>query len=332
MGPPKLAIVVIGRNEGADLRRCLVSALRQCRQTVYVDSGSVDGSPQLARSLGVDVVELSSDQPYTAARARNEGLALLLRSNPSLEMVQFLDGDCELAEGWIDFAAAELEKAPELAAVGGQRRERFPDATFFNRLCDLDWNAPTGEVARVGGDAMIRVRAFRQVGGFNPALIAGEEPELSLRMRQNAWKILCVRRDMSLHDARMTSFRQLWRRMLRSGHAYAEVAWMHRHESERYWVRECLSIWLWGAVVPMSAIAVAFSAGAKASLIVLLLYPLLVLRIYVRMRGRRLPARNALLYGCYCMLVKFPQLLGQVRFVAGKCTGSPSSLIEYKSA
>jgi glycosyltransferase involved in cell wall biosynthesis len=39
-----VAIVVIGRNEGERLKRCLRAALAATATVVYVDSGSVDGS------------------------------------------------------------------------------------------------------------------------------------------------------------------------------------------------------------------------------------------------------------------------------------------------
>lgn len=46
-----LGVVVIGRNEGERLKRCLASLLGNVDQIVYVDSGSTDGSVQLAQGL-----------------------------------------------------------------------------------------------------------------------------------------------------------------------------------------------------------------------------------------------------------------------------------------
>jgi glycosyltransferase involved in cell wall biosynthesis len=43
-------------------------------QRVYVDSGSSDGSAQLALKDGVTVIELTVPPHFTAARARNAGL------------------------------------------------------------------------------------------------------------------------------------------------------------------------------------------------------------------------------------------------------------------
>ena len=77
---PELGVVVIGRNEGQRLARCLQSQAERTDSVVYVDSGSTDGSVALAQSLGVQVLALDPRTPFTAARARNEGFAALLRS------------------------------------------------------------------------------------------------------------------------------------------------------------------------------------------------------------------------------------------------------------
>src|SRR4051794_1024566 len=95
-GLARVGVVAIGRNEGDRLRRCLESLDPAARPTVYVDSGSADGSPDLARSLRADVVDLDLSVPFTAARARNAGLARLLEVAPGVEYVQFVDGDCEV--------------------------------------------------------------------------------------------------------------------------------------------------------------------------------------------------------------------------------------------
>jgi len=167
-------VIAIGRNEGERLRLCLASAFGAAERVIYVDSGSTDGSVELARKLGADVVNLDLRRPFTAARARNAGWQRLLESAPTVEAIQFVDGDCEIVAGWLERAAAELAANEKLAVVCGRRRERFPGASVYNRLCDMEWNLPSGDIGFCGGDAMMRVAALKQVGGYNPSLIAGE--------------------------------------------------------------------------------------------------------------------------------------------------------------
>jgi GT2 family glycosyltransferase len=328
----QIGLVAIGRNEGQRLGQCLVWASGKVARVVYVDSGSTDGSVELAASLGVDVVELDLSTPFTAARARNVGFARLLELSPDIEFVQFVDGDCEVVEGWIDRAYRELTASPDVAAVCGRRRERYPEATIYNQLCDIEWDTPIGETKACGGDSMMRATAFEQVEGFNPALIAGEEPELCLRLRQKGWKILRLDAEMTLHDAQMTSFAQWWKRAQRAGHAYAEGAWMHGSEPERHWVKETRSTWFWGLVLPVLALSMAWPTKGW-SLLACSAYLLATYRTYnYYAKQPNFTAKNAALYALSCVIAKFPQLQGQIQFHLRRLLGQRSKLIEYKTA
>src|SRR6056297_2264926 len=172
----RVGAVLIGRNEGARLVAALAAAAGQVGRIVYVDSGSTDGSVVEARAAGAVVVDLDLSIPFTAARARNEGLALLLADGP-LDHVQFIDGDCALQPGWIDTAQAFLDANPQVAVVHGRRREHAPGTSIYNQLCDWKYDVPPGPVKACGGNAMMRVAARQDGGGYNPGLIAGEEPE-----------------------------------------------------------------------------------------------------------------------------------------------------------
>ena len=68
-----VGVVIIGRNEGERLRRCLTSVVGRGLTVVYVDSNSTDGSAGLARAMGADVVELDMSRPFTMGRGRNVG-------------------------------------------------------------------------------------------------------------------------------------------------------------------------------------------------------------------------------------------------------------------
>lgn len=324
-----VGVVAIGRNEGDRLHQCLSSVVEQAAQVVYVDSGSTDGSVELARSLGAEVVALDLSIPFTAARARNAGFARLLELLPQAEFVQFVDGDCEIISGWLEQAAQALRDHPDWAVVCGRRRERFPDATLYNRLCDMEWNTPVGEAKACGGDALMRVAAVQQVGGYNPTLIAGEEPELCVRLRQQGWKIFRLDAEMTLHDANMTRFAQWWKRSKRAGHAYAEGSWLHGAPPERHWVKETRSIWLWGLGIPLGAIATA-PLTHGFSLLLLLGYPLMTYRIYRYFKQQGYKVSDALPYAVSCVLGKFPGLAGVLQFHVNRLLGRRNALIEYK--
>src|SRR5207249_2888192 len=159
--------------------------------------------------------------------------------------VQFVDGDCEVTAGWLDAAGLELDARPDVGVVCGRRRERHPERSVYNRLCDLEWNTSEGETDSCGGDALMCVTALHQVGGYDDGLIAGEEPELCARLRAAGWKVVRLPSEMTLHDAAMTRFGQWWRRAVRAGHAYAEVAIRHGRGGLQSWRRRVRSNWFW---------------------------------------------------------------------------------------
>ncbi|MEM1164624.1 MAG: glycosyltransferase family 2 protein, partial [Pseudomonadota bacterium] len=181
-----IAAVAIGRNEGDRLVRCLKSLTGQVDRLIYVDSGSTDGSIAAARDIGAEVVTLDTATRFTAARARNAGFDHL-RTGTLPDFVQFIDGDCEIQDGWLSKAAAFLRGHDDVAVVCGRRRERFPMASWYNRMIDEEWDTPVGEARACGGDALMRSEAFDAVGGFNPDLIAGEEPELRQSCGCTGW-------------------------------------------------------------------------------------------------------------------------------------------------
>ena len=325
-----VGVVVIGRNEGERLVRCLASLHGLAGARVYVDSGSSDESVEIARNAGAEVVELDPARPFTAARARNEGLDRLLALYPQTRLVQFVDGDCELQPEWIDVAKGFLEAHSDVAIACGRRRERQPGASRYNRLADLEWNTPIGETAACGGDAMMRIDALRRVGGFDARMIAGEEPELCLRIRGAGYRVVRLDHEMTLHDAAMFRFGQWWRRAVRAGHAYAECAWMHGRSPERFRVKELRSILFWAGALPLMALTATPATGG-ASLFLFGGYPLLALRVHRHRMRAGDAAGDAALYAAACVVGKFAELEGVVRFGwSWLLRGRRTELIEYK--
>lgn len=321
-----LAVVVIGRNEGARLVAALRALGAWTARTVYVDSGSTDASPDNARAAGALVVGLDMRRPFTAARARNAGLARALEAWPDLALVQFIDGDCLLAPDWIATATAFLAAHPQVAVVAGHRRERFPEHSVYNWLCDREWDVPSGEAVACGGDAMMRVAAFTAVGGYSDDLIAGEEPELCVRLRAAGWRIHILPDLMTLHDAAMTRLSQWWRRAVRSGHAFAEVAARHRGSPYGIWRVNVRRIVLWGGVLPAAALLGAVLVHPFC-LALLLAYPAQVARLAWREGPMR---RESWIFAVFMVLSRFPELVGALRFYRNRLLGRHSRLVEYK--
>jgi len=321
-----VGIVVIGRNEGERLPKCLASVGRHHGPVVYVDSGSVDASVDAARAAGADTLELDPSIRFTAARARNAGFRRVLELAPDIAHVQFVDGDCELAGGWLQTAAEWLDAHPEAAGVCGRLKEKYPRRTVYNLLCDIEWDRPAGEARSCGGIAMMRVSAFSAAGGYREELIAGEEPEMCVRLRAAGWRIYRLPHEMGYHDAALLRFGQWWRRTLRGGYAFAQAVALHGEPPERHGVRESRGIWLWALGLPALAFTLAMTAGNWAWWL-LLAYPAQIARLAVR--GRRSAMENWV-WAAFTVLGKFPELVGQLKFFFHRLARRPSALIEHK--
>lgn len=306
--------VVIGRNEGARLLACLRSLNGQVRRLIYVDSGSTDGSAAAARGLGAEVVALDMAQPFTAARARNAGLAALADDAPGF--VQFVDGDCEVVPGWMDAALAAFAAHPAAVVVCGRRRERYPTASVFNAMADMEWNTPIGRALACGGDALMRFDAVQAVGGYDPALIAGEEPDLCLRLRAKGGEVWRIDAEMTLHDAALLRFGQWWKRSVRAGHAFAEGSAIH---GPAHWGAETRRALLWGAALPLGILG----AGMihPAGWLLALVYPAQI---------TRLARRGGWTWATFSLIGKTAEARGALGYYWNRMRGRRAGLIEYK--
>lgn len=321
--------VVIGRNEGARLERCLATLAPQVDRLVYVDSGSTDGSAAMARGRGVEVVELDATQPFTAARGRNAGFAAFGDTPPDL--VQFVDGDCAVEPGWIAGAVAAFAADGGLGIVTGWRTELAPDANAYHAMAEVEWHQPAGEIAACGGDLMVRAEAFRAAGGFDPAIIASEDEEFVIRVRKAGWRACRLPQVMTRHDIAMTRFAAWWRRNLRSGNGLAEVGDMHpphfRAERRRAMV--------YGLALPLVLVLSVLAgfvwppAWSGAALAVAA-YAVSALRVRRFVLGQGMPAHLALPVAGLFTLAKLPHFIGMCRHYLRRLRRAAPRIIEYK--
>ena len=311
---PLIGAVIIGRNEGERLRQCLLSVVNRSNHVVYADSGSTDGSVDLAHEFGITVVVLNSSIPFTAARGRNAGFSRLMLEAPDTEFVQFIDGDCELKDGWFEAAIEFLHEHAQHAVVCGRLRERYPKASFYNSLCDIEWNGPVGDIDACGGIFMIRTKVFVEIGGMDSTIAAGEEPEMCLRLRHYGWLVSRIKNEMAWHDANISSFGQWWKRAVRSGYGAVDVYARTGGQVFAVQLRRT-RLWTIGWIITLFCVFAAEPLFEKNMfllfvLAVIAVYPLQILRIAARMPRKGLSFREALGYGGLMMISKWAELYG----------------------
>jgi glycosyltransferase involved in cell wall biosynthesis len=323
---PAVGIVVIGRNEGPRLTACF-DTLPPNAQVVYVDSNSTDNSVQIAESFGFDVVILDLSIPFTAARGRNTGWRFLVEKYPEINYIQFIDGDCQVNSTWWINAINTLNQSPSVGVVCGRRREIFPEKSIYNALCDWEWDTPVGEVKSCGGDAMMRLSVLQQVGGFSDHVIAGEEPELCIRIRSIGFRVMRIDAEMTLHDANILHFRQWWRRSVRAGFAFALGSAMHGGSPSRHWMVETRRAIIWGLILPL-LICVSLVFSLWPATCGIFVYFLQYFRLY-----RRAPRLQYLGPACWAWLLsvsKFAEAQGVVKYWLSRQLHQNQKIIEYK--
>ena len=323
-----LSVVIIGRNEGERLERCILSAQAiagwKAMELLYVDSGSTDGSWERAAQLGAVVLPMPPGA-FTAARARNMGWR-----QARGEYVLFLDGDTILNDAFPLKALEELGRNPQNAAAWGHRREITPWRSIYVRIFDMDWIMAPGETPYFGGDVLVRRAALEAVNGFDEKLIAGEEPEMCRRMRTLGWHIQHIDVPMTLHDLAITRFSQYWRRLQRAGFAFAAVSERFKRTSEPFWsdeVRKNLWLGLFWLLSPVVALGLSVALGSlwPAALWLLMLIAFCVRTAWLY-RWKPVPVANLALYSVHSHLQQIPILIGQFQFWRNR----DKALIEYK--
>jgi cellulose synthase/poly-beta-1,6-N-acetylglucosamine synthase-like glycosyltransferase len=335
-----LAVVVIGRNESGHLQACLDSVRAMdypadLVELVYVDSDSTDSSREIAAAAGAKVIHLTG-QPMTAARGRNAGW-----TSVSAPLILFLDGDTQLHPQFVPRAVAALEDDENTAAVWGHRRESNPGGSVYNRVLDLDWIYPPGWTEFFGGDVLVRRAALESVEGYNPELIAGEEPEMCRRLRGHlhngkAWKILHIDHPMTQHDLRMTHFSQYWRRALRAGHAYAQVSGLFANTADPFWSAEAKRNRMRGTLLlglmGLSLVAAVLLHAWWPPVALLALILVAAARSAYKVRSRSSSWVTLLFFGLHSHLQEIPIFIGQLRYRLAKARRKKMTLIEYKRA
>lgn len=330
-GAPRLSVVVIGRNEGERLTRCLASVGRALgspidSELIYVDSDSTDDSRSRAAESGATVLRVRPQRPC-AAVGRNAGWRAARG-----EFVLFLDGDTLLDPGFVPRALAAMAE-PTVAVVWGHRREMAPEQSPYVRALDLDWVYAPGIVPFCGGDALVRRDVLAAVGGFDERLIAGEEPELCQRIRAAGSLILHIDAPMTLHDLGIASFRQYWRRAFRAGHAYAEVSRLTRAAGQPLWSAEARRNLVHGGAVAAAPVALAAAtvAGPLPLAVVIGAGVALLARTYRRCAWKSDSRLTRALYALHSHLQQLPILCGQLAFHLDRLRGRRRALIEYRA-
>ena len=323
--PPVVDVVIIGRNEGKRQGATIRSVGEIPRRVIYVDSGSTDDSIAIAERFDVQIINLDMSVPFTAARARNAGLAEIQKYTPLPDFIQFIDGDCSLSPDWLELGLKHLDGSPRTGAVCGRRREKFPEASVYNLMCDWEWNTPVGPTSACGGDMLVRYCAIASVNGYREDVIAAEDNEICRRIAQKGWELHRLDADMTHHDADMHTFSQWWKRAVRAGHGFAQVGDLH----PGYFGSERRRVWFWSVWVPSFALLTVL-VWPPLLLTSALLYVASYLKCLRIFRRVNFSWSHGAVLALLLVISKFPNLQGMLTWRLTRARQLKPTIIEYK--
>ncbi len=319
---PKIGVVIIGVNVSRYIGDCIRSVRaadypQELITIAYVDGGSTDDSAHRALAAGdIQLIELNDLHP-TPGRGRNAGWKAM-----TTPLIQFLDADTLIDPKWFRKAIVHFEG--NIVAVCGGRKERYPKKNFFHRLTELEWRYEIGLCRYFGGDVLLRRQVLEETKGFDESLVAGEDPELSYRIRHLGYQILRLDAPMTTHDINMSSLRQYFKRAFRSGYAYAEIGIRFMKNQEKMWQRELIRITatvLLQLGILLAGSAMGYSRVALGLAILVFLRPFFRLGKVCDRFDVSLPM--GLLYAAHTSIVIYPQFFGVVRYLAGRILERP---------
>lgn len=255
MSWPLVSVVVPARNEKL-IESVVAAVLRQVSradqvEVMVVDDGSTDNTARLAEAAGARVLQARpAGERGNPATARNLG-SKETRGDP----IVFLDADCVVADGWIDYILAAHEQGATI--VGGSLA--LPQGLAWTARCDYycGWylihpSAPAGWVPHhPPPNLSVRRAAFESTEGFAsdpPFDYTNEERFWQGRLLAAGHRIYFEPRAVAAHYNR-PGFRNLMRRNYRWGYTAVEAksrtgaaraAWLYRYP----WVTLCASPFL----------------------------------------------------------------------------------------
>jgi GT2 family glycosyltransferase len=194
---PRISFIVPVRNDAKRLEKCLHSiwrnryALGQI-QIVVVDNGSTDGSADVARQLGAQVIVIE-DAPVSELRNRGARHA-------TGDILAFVDADNEIVSGWVR-AAMEILRIPGVGAVGALYRAPV-DGTWVQLTYGHLRGRTQGQDDAMwlnSGNLAVQRDTFEAAGGFDMSLEACEDVDLCNRIRATGLRLVSDARLESVH-------------------------------------------------------------------------------------------------------------------------------------
>lgn len=209
---PKVTIIIPTLNEAEHISACLASMEAQdypadLLDVIVVDNGSTDGTVDLAKSAGVQVLEEPRKSAYWA---RNLGI-----ENTTSDWIAFTDADCLADPGWITNLVQCADQTGAML-VGGLIRYEMVTDTLGNRLL-IEKHQPDHLRTTIeqhhgvaGGNMFVCRRMFSELGLFN-VIAWGSDIDYSRRVAALGHRVSFAENAVVSHQCDLSNW-EYWRR------------------------------------------------------------------------------------------------------------------------
>ncbi|MBU3670872.1 MAG: glycosyltransferase [Polynucleobacter sp.] len=184
----RLSVIMPVLNGAAHLEEslnCLAESLKACDETIVIDDGSVDATPEIIKSFFTKLQKLhviTNLLPTSPSSARNAGLAIA-----NGKYISFLDHDDLWTKGRVERHLDYLERHSEFGAIVGKVNNEFEGEIAERAFAFKNGSTALHHVHL--GAATFRADIFKSLGFFNESLRFSEDHEFFLRMREQGHKI-----------------------------------------------------------------------------------------------------------------------------------------------
>lgn len=199
-----LSIIVVAFNEGDHVAR-LKQSFDNLRlpagvvlQSILVDGGSEDHTVEAARNAGFTTIEVLPGASIPVCRNKGHEVA-------TGQWIAHIDGDCELAENWLEVAEPFLQSSDPV--VLGWPVSPPEPGTWVERAWHTHWTHKNLVLQEFEGQQVVIKEAFRllttrnlvmnraiaeTIDGFNEELPTGEDTDFVFRAYQRDLHVLAV--------------------------------------------------------------------------------------------------------------------------------------------
>ena len=231
-----ISFIVIGRNEGWKLTKCLHSILKTIEynalmeyEIIYIDSKSTDDSIERAKKFSeIKILQLTGD--INAAIARNVGV-----KESRGTVLFFIDGDMEIQSDFLKLVYTEKGGLIDDFVSGNWENYYYDkDDNFLSKSVYLNITEDRREKV-TGGLFLIKRSAWFAVGGMRNIFKISQDIDLGLRLAKQ--RVFLLRKKEIAAKHHTIAYREksrMWSDFFKRNSLYARSLLYRKHIFNKY--------------------------------------------------------------------------------------------------